>query len=44
VAALTTSDVGYWDVGQCGANECWRNYGRNIDTGVWNFITTYSNP
>jgi len=34
----------FFNFNYCGLNFCFRDYGRLIDTGVWNFITTYSNP
>ena len=42
VSAIDTGFIGYFDVGQCGTNRCYRNYARLIDTAVWNFFTTYT--
>jgi hypothetical protein len=45
VDAINTGGRWYWNLFTgCGLNNCYDNYGRRIDTFVWNFITTYAHP
>jgi hypothetical protein len=42
IIGIVTGDTTYHDLFRCGTNPCYRNFGRHIDSTVWNFFTSNS--